>query len=77
VQVKRTKAGAWETIGALDDYPATTATDPRGLKPGQQFTLTLAEPAQAVALRVIGKPACGDNPKQAFASCAELQAFGD
>ncbi len=27
------------------------------------------------SIRVIGKPACGDNPQQAFSSCAELQAF--
>jgi hypothetical protein len=30
-----------------------------------------------VAIRVIGKPSSGDNPAQAFSSCAELQAFLD
>ena len=77
VQVRREKGGAWETVGEFSDYPATTATDSRKLKPGQAFTLQLAGPVKAVAVRVIGKPACGDNPKQAFSSCAELQAFGD
>ena len=75
VQIKRVAGGAWETIGTLDDYPATTATDNRGLKDGQQFTLKLKEPLSIVALCVSGTPASGDGPNQAFSSCAELGAF--
>lgn len=75
VQAQRAKAGAWETIGTLDSYPATTAVDDHGLQDGQLFTLQLKEPQQVIAVRVIGKPATGDNPGQAFASCGELQAF--
>lgn len=77
VQIQRTKGGAWETVGTLDDYPATTATDPKGLRQGEAFTLRLKEPVTCLAIRVIGRPACGDNPNQAFASCAELQGFGE
>lgn len=77
IQVQRTQGGAWETVGTLDDYPATTATNAKGLKEGQSFTLRLKEPIEAVAIRVIGKPACGDNPRQAFSSCAELQGFAE
>ncbi|HEU4751682.1 MAG TPA: beta-L-arabinofuranosidase domain-containing protein [Armatimonadota bacterium] len=76
IQVQREKDGPWETVGTLEEYPDTTATDPKGLKDGQAFTLRLTEPVQAVAIRVIGKPACGDNPQQAFSSCGELQGFG-
>ena len=76
VQVQRDKGGAWETVGELSDYPATTATDDKKLKPGQTFTLRLPEPVKAAAVRVIGTPACGNKPTQAFSSCAELQAFG-
>jgi hypothetical protein len=75
VQVKRTKGADWETVGTLDNYPATTATDPAGLRDGRAFTLRLAEPVGVVAVRVIGKPASGDSPAQAFASCGELSAF--
>ncbi len=78
VQVRRTATGAWETIGELADYPATTAATAyhrRLTAPDSQFTLKLATPETFVALRVIGVPACGDQPKQAFSSCAELQAF--
>jgi hypothetical protein len=75
VQVKRAGNAKWETVGTLADYPATTATDGRALRSGQTFTLRLTEPLTAVAVRVVGKPACGDNPKQAFSSCAELQAM--
>jgi hypothetical protein len=77
VQVLRDKGAQWETIGALDDYPATTAKDKRGLRDGQAFTLKLKEPVKAVGLRVLGKPASGDNPQQAFSSCAELQAYAE
>jgi hypothetical protein len=73
VQVQREKNGKWETVGTLDDYPATTATDGQKLQQGQTFTLRLSSPVRVIAVRVVGKPACGDNPKQAFASCAELQ----
>jgi hypothetical protein len=62
-------------VGVLDSYPATTATDAKGLKDGQAFTLKLAAPEKVVAVRIIGKPAAGDNPRQAFSSCAELQAL--
>jgi hypothetical protein len=75
IQVKATKDAAWETAGELADYPATTATDAAGLRGGERFTCQFAQPVKAFALRVIGKPACGDNARQAFASCAELQAF--
>lgn len=75
VQVQRSTGGAWETVGEVSDYPATTATDNQQLKSGQTFTLRLKSPEKVLAVRVIGVPACGDNPRQAFSSCAELQAF--
>ena len=77
VQVQRAKGAAWETVGTLDEYPATTGVRSGGLKPGQRFTLRLTNPVPVLALRVIGRPASGDNPAQAFASCAEIQAFSD
>lgn len=75
VQVRRTVDGPWETVGVLDDYPATSATDAAGLRGGEAFELRLAGPVEVVAVRVAGRPACGDNPAQAFSSCAELEAF--
>jgi uncharacterized protein len=75
IQVKASKDAAWETVGELTDYPATTATDPTGLKGGERFTCKSAMPVKVFAIRVLGKPASGDNPQQAFSSCAELQAF--
>jgi hypothetical protein len=77
VQIQREREGAWETVGELADYPKTTASEDAGIKPGQIFTLKLAEPLRVSAVRVVGIPACGDNPKQAFSSCAELQAFAE
>ncbi|MCA8949721.1 MAG: glycoside hydrolase family 127 protein [Planctomycetes bacterium] len=73
VQVRRTAADDWQTIGALADYPATTATDSAGLRDGQRFRLDLTAPIDAVMVRVVGRPAFGDRSEQAFSSCAELR----
>jgi DUF1680 family protein len=75
VQVQTTKGGSWQEVGILADYPATTATNPAGLKGGESFTCRLAVPITVLGLRVIGKPGGGDNPRQAFSSCGELRAF--
>ena len=75
VQVQFAAKGPWETVADLKDYPAATASDPAGLKGGERVVCELPKPVQVFGVRVIGKPACGDNSKQAFASCAELQAF--
>lgn len=77
VQVQRAADGPWETIGVLEEYPDTTASDPAQLQPGQAFTLRLQTPVPARAVRVAGKPASGNHPAQARVSCAELQAFTD
>jgi hypothetical protein len=77
IQVRRDKDSQWETVAELADYPATSATDSAGLKPGQAFSQPFPAPTKVTAVRVIGKPACGDSPAQAFASCAELEAFGE
>jgi uncharacterized protein len=77
IQVQKTRGGAWEDVATVDTYPASTAEKPGGgLRDGAAFTVKFP-PVQAVAVRVIGKPASGDNPGQAFSSCAELQGFYD
>jgi len=76
VQIRTAPDGPWETVGELADYPAATAREAAGLKGGEAFSLRLDHPRQIVAIRVAGRPASGANPRQAFASCAELQAFG-
>jgi DUF1680 family protein len=75
VEIQSTPKGSWVPLCELADYPATTATDSAGLKGGERFACELPKPVELCGLRVIGKPACGDSPKQAFSSCAELQAF--
>jgi len=77
VQVKRTKDGAWETVAEITNYPATSARDSEEMEGGEHVTCKLARPVQAWAIRVIGKPATGDNPQQSTSSCAELQAFSE
>jgi DUF1680 family protein len=77
IEVKQAKDGKWEPVGELKDYPAATAISSAGLKNGEKFETRLSAPITIWAVRVSGKPACGDNPQQAFASCAELQAFAE
>jgi DUF1680 family protein len=74
IQTKKTADGPWEDIARLDSYPATSATDHRDLVDGKLFVVILPS-TRVVGIRVIGTPACGDNPKQSFASCAELQGL--
>jgi uncharacterized protein len=75
IEVQTELNGPWTPVTTLESYPHTTDTDSAGLKPGQKFEVSF--PAIRVyAVRIGGKPSCGDNPKQNFSSCAELQAFG-
>jgi DUF1680 family protein len=74
VQVQTTQGGEWETVGVLKDYPATTATSAAGLTGGERFTGQLPKATRFYGVRIIGKPASGDAPQQAFASCGELLA---
>lgn len=74
VEIQRTVGGAWENIGALTDYPATTRADSAGLKRGQPFQLRLPEPVSVTAVRVSGVPA-GRAPGKNSISCGELAAF--
>ena len=79
MQVQRSAGAAWETVGVLEGYPDTTARDATTLgnpRTNRSFTLELPAPVRFMAVRVVGKPASGDRPAQAFVSCAELQAFG-
>jgi hypothetical protein len=75
IDVRHAMKGAWETVAQLTDYPATTATETAGLRDSQVFTQELAAPVRVTAIRIVGAPACGDDPTQAFSSCAELQAI--
>jgi uncharacterized protein len=75
IQVKRTEDGAWETVAALTDYPATTAKNSAEMEGGEHVTCKLANPIKVWGIRVMGKPASGENPQQTTSSCAELQAF--
>jgi DUF1680 family protein len=74
VRLQTTPAGQWETVGVLRDYPATTATNPAGLKEGERFTFQLPQTTKVFGVRVSGKPASGDAPQAAFSSCGGLLA---
>jgi DUF1680 family protein len=74
IQVQPTRGGQWETAGLLKDYPATTATSAAGLTGGEQFACQFPTAIRVYGVRVVGKPASGNNPRQAFASCADLLA---
>ena len=75
VQIQTSPGGTWEDAGELKDYPATTGNNAGPLKEGESFTCQLPAPVKVFGVRVVGKPAFGGNPNQAFSSCAELQAF--
>ncbi len=76
VEIRESANGDWIPVGELKNYPATSATDSAGLKGGEKFEARFPS-RRALAIRIIGKPACGDSPKQAFVSCGELQGYRD
>lgn len=76
IQVQTERNGEWKTVAGLDAYPSTTSSNSAGLTDGQKFEVRFPR-VNAVAVRVLGNPASGDSPSQAFSSCAELQAFLD
>jgi hypothetical protein len=76
--VQTEKNGPWITVGELANYPATTATEAKNLGPhssGTRYTCKLATPITALAVRVLGKPACGNNPNQTFSSCMGVEVY--
>jgi hypothetical protein len=73
VQIQREAGSAWETVGTLNSYSAAEVRSSKG----RSYTLLLANPVKVVAVRVLGVPAVGSDQKQAYSSCAELQAFAE
>jgi uncharacterized protein len=76
IEIKSKPDGDWEFFCELKTYPATTATDSAGLADLDRIICDLEKPIKVFGIRVIGKAAHGNNPKQNWTSCAELQAFG-
>jgi DUF1680 family protein len=76
IEAKTSLESDWELLTVLEGYPATTATDPGRLRAGERFSCELEKPVSITALRVFGKPSCGDKPDQNWSTCLELQAFG-
>lgn len=74
VQIKRSPGADWETVGVLEAYPKTNSASKPDIADGTLFRLKISR-CSAVAVRVVGRPASGGNPKQNFSSCAELSAY--
>ncbi|MBI3821038.1 MAG: glycoside hydrolase family 127 protein [Planctomycetes bacterium] len=74
LEVYKIERDTWEKAGEFTTYPDTTATDAKGLQPGQAFEIVIP-PTGCSKVRVVGAPACGDNPNQNFSSCAELEVY--
>lgn len=77
IQVQGEPGGPWRTVGELADYPATDATKAPALARDARFSVRLAEPVRAVAVRVVGVPSSGNAPKQNSVICGELEVYAD
>ena len=77
IQVRREPGGDWETVATLESYPHADASHAPRLRDGHTFEVRLPKPVTAIAVRIVGRPSSGDNPNQAFSSCAELQAHSE
>ena len=74
IQVQKEPDGPWIDLATLAEYPSTTAANPGGLREGEKFHVVFP-PVRIYGVRVIGRPACGDNPSQSFSSCEGLEGF--
>lgn len=74
VQIKTTPDSDWQTVGELATYSDTTATKHGKLYTGGHYSCTFSPPIAAIAVRIIGKPASGNKPEQAFTCCDGLKA---
>ena len=61
VQVKRTKAGVWETVAEITNYPATTAKNSAEMEGGEHVIGKLNRPIKTWGVRAVGKPASGES----------------
>lgn len=59
----------WETVGTLDDYPATTSALLAGWDAARSFTLDIADDRPAFAVRVVGE--CAGT----HVNCGELAVY--
>ncbi len=71
--------GRYYSIGTLDDYPDTTATDPGKLEDGQPFRFIIPKDHRESehAIRIQGVPAHGEAPDQSFSTCANIEIYYD
>jgi DUF1680 family protein len=60
----------WDTAASLELYPRTNASTPPALSDGQLFEVRLPQALAVYGIRVVG------NAGGAYASCAELSAYG-
>jgi hypothetical protein len=74
VFVQTEKSGSWQRVGELSSYPSLRADREPSIPDGRPFALEIPS-TKVYGLRISGKPACGDNPGQAFSSCGELAAY--
>lgn len=75
IHIQTEQHGPWKPLARLESYPSTTAATAPELTNGQAFEQAVPV-TRVFGVRIVGKPACGDNPAQAFSSCAELSVFG-
>ncbi len=75
IEYRATADGEWKKLGELATYPATNTKDDPKLESGQAFEVKAEQAVEAVAIRVIGKPASGARPKRSFVTCAELEGY--
>jgi hypothetical protein len=77
IQFRRGPDRGWDTVAAVDGYPATSGSDDGGLRAGQCFEVVLKEAVTATGLRLIGRGAFGEYGPAVFATCAHLAAYLD
>jgi hypothetical protein len=78
IQIQSHAGAPWRTLGTLETYPPTTATQAHDVGNSwdqTEYTLQVPQGVTFIAVRVIGQPAGGKSPARPYVTCAGLQAF--
>jgi uncharacterized protein len=77
IQVKTSGSDEWKTVATLDAYPETTAGEAKSVEAGKTYEATSNAPMTITAVRIVGKPSQGTNPRWSYTTCAELAAYAE
>jgi len=76
IEVMTSADSPWQCVGSLEAYPRTKADHWPEIEDAKGFSLQLAKPVVAVAVRIVGRVSGGGDLRHSSLSIGELEAIG-